>query len=216
MKLAGAIFDLDGTLVDSMNLWDRVPGMLVRGFGKEPAPDLAAHLAEMDLPEAAQYLIDTYGLDCTPRQVLERVNRLVDEEYRCHVELKPGADRLLEVLAKKGVPMCIATASEEHQARQAMERLGQDQHFSFVLSSSQYGPKTRPDIFLTAARRLGAQPGEVLVVEDALHAARTAKQAGFLVAGVYDPADAADAPALQQVCDWYLPRLDDEAFLARL
>ena len=60
MRLAGAVFDLDGTLVDSMNLWDRVPGMLVRGFGKEPAPDLAARLAEMDLPEAAQYLIDNH------------------------------------------------------------------------------------------------------------------------------------------------------------
>ena len=216
MNLAGAIFDLDGTLVDSMDLWDRVPGMLVQSFGKEPAPDLAARLAAMDLPEAAQYLIETYRLPCTVQDVLSRVDQMVDEEYRCHVALKPGAGRLLEALSKKGVPMCIATASEEHQARQAMERLGQWKHFSFVLSSSQYGPKTRPDIYREAARRLGAQPRDIVVFEDALHAARTAKQAGFLVAGVYEPSQAADAPALRQVCDWYLPRLDDEAFLARL
>ena len=69
--------------------------------------------------------------------------------------------------------------------RQAMERLGQWKHFSFVLSSSQYGPKTRPDIYREAARRLGAQPRDIVVFEDALHAARTAKQAGFLVAGFF-------------------------------
>ena len=214
--MRGAIFDLDGTLVDSMDLWDRVPGMLVRGFGKEPAADLPARLAEMDLPQAARYLIDTSGLPCTTDPLLQRVDQLVDEQYRCHVALKPGAARLLETLAARGVPMCIATASEEHQARQAMERLGQWKHFSFVLSSSQYGPKTRPDIYREAARRLGAQPRDIVVFEDALHAARTAKQAGFLVAGVYEPSAEADSAQMRAVCDWYLPRLDDEGFLARL
>ena len=97
-----------------------------------------------------------------------------------------------------------------------MERLGQWKHFSFVLSSSQYGPKTRPDIYREAARRLGAQPRDIVVFEDALHAARTAKQAGFLVAGVYEPSAEADSAQMRAVCDWYLPRLDDEAFLAWL
>ena len=209
MNLAGAIFDLDGTLVDSMDLWDRVPGMLVQSFGKEPAPDLAARLAAMDLPEAAQYLIETYRLPCTVQDVLSRVDQMVDEEYRCHVALKPGAGRLLEALSKKGVPMCIATASEEHQARQAMERLGQREHFSFVLSSSQYGPKTRPDIYLEAARRLGTAPAETVVFEDALHAARTAHEAGFRVCGVWDASAEEDQAALKALADWYVRDLGD-------
>ena len=69
---------------------------------------------------------------------------------------------------------------------------------------------------LAAARRLGAAPAETVVFEDALHAARTAKEAGFLVAGVYDPSAEGDQEALREVCDWYLPRLDDPGFLALL
>ena len=209
MNLAGAIFDLDGTLVDSMDLWDRVPGMLVQSFGKEPAPDLAARLAAMDLPEAAQYLIETYRLPCTVQDVLSRVDQMVDEEYRCHVALKPGAGRLLEALSKKGVPMCIATASEAFQARSAMERLGLWPHFRFAVSCVQYGGKTRPDIYLEAARRLGTVPAETVVFEDALHAARTAHEAGFRVCGVWDVSAEEDQAALKALADWYVRDLGD-------
>ena len=67
-----------------------------------------------------------------------------------------------------------------------------------------------------AARRLGGRPERTLVFEDALHAARTAKAAGFLVCGVYDPSAAEDQAELRALSDWYLPRLDDPEFLSRL
>ena len=130
--------------------------------------------------------------------------------------MKPGADRLLERLAALGVPCGIATASEAFQARDAMVRLGLWKHFLFAFSSLQYGSKRGPNLYLAAARSLGSAPARTLVFEDALHAARTAKEAGFLVAGVYDPSSQADQEALRAVCDWYLPRLDDAAFLAQL
>ena len=71
-------------------------------------------------------------------------------------------------------------------------------------------------MYFAAARSLGSAPEHTIVFEDALHAARTAKEAGFLVAGVYDPSAEGDQEALREICDWYLPRLDDLGFLALL
>ena len=202
MKLEGAIFDLDGTLTDSMHIWNEAPKALVRQFGGEPPEDLAEDIKEMDRREASEYMVARFSL--------------VTDEYRDKVPMKPGADVLLERLAALGVPCGIATASEAFQARDAMVRLGLWKHFLFAFSSLQYGSKSRPDVYFAAARSLGSAPEHTIVFEDALHAARTAKEAGFLVAGVYDPSAEGDQEALREVCDWYLPRLDDPGFLALL
>ena len=216
MKFEGAIFDLDGTLTDSMYIWNEAPKALVRQFGGQPPEDLAEDIKEMGRREASEYMVARFSLPCTPEQVMDGVNDLVTDEYRDRVPMKPGADVLLERLSALGVPCGIATASEAFQARDAMVRLGLWKHFLFAFSSLQYGSKRGPNLYLAAARSLGSAPARTLVFEDALHAAHTAKEAGFLVAGVYDPSAQADQEALRAVCDWYLPRLDDAAFLAQL
>lgn len=213
---AAAIFDLDGTLTDSMYVWDRLPEELVRQFGAVPAPGLSHTLRAMSSPQAAEYLIRTYCLSATPQQLIAAMEALADREYRDRVPLKPGVRPLLEHLHQLGVPCAVATASQVHQARQALERLGVWSFFSFALSATQYGPKTRPDLYLEAARQLGAAPERTLVFEDALHAAQTAAQAGFPVVGVYDAFSSEDEQALRTVCRWYLSRLDEPAFLAQL
>lgn len=216
MSWDGAIFDLDGTLTDSMYIWDEAPRTLVRRFGGTPPEDLAQAIKEMGRREASEYLIGAFHLDCTPEQAMDAINDLVTEEYRQRVPMKTGADRLLAQLERCGVPCAVATASEAFQAHDALERLGLWKHFRFAVSCMQYGPKTGPGVYLEAAARLGTNPARTLVFEDALHAARTAKRAGFRVAGVYDPSAQEDQDALKQVCDWYLPRLDDEDFLRNL
>ena len=176
----------------------------------------ARDIREMGRREASEYMVDTFCLPCTPKQVMEGVNALVTGEYRDRVPMKTGADTLLERLGALGVPCGIATASEAFQARDAMVRLGLWKHFLFAFSSLQYGPKTGPDLYRAAARSLGSAPERTVVFEDALHAARSAKRAGFLVAGVYDPSAEEDQEALRCLCDWYLPRLDSPDFLAAL
>lgn len=216
MKITGAIFDLDGTLVDSMKIWDVLPGKVVRSFGAEPTDDLAYQLAAMDKQEAADYMIKTFLLPLSREEVLNRVNELVDEEYSSIVSLKKGADVLLEFLHSNKIPCSIATASEVSQAEQAMKRLGQWERFQFVLSCMQCGSKSSPQIYYQAAERMGTAPEQTLVFEDALHAAQTAKKAGFVVVGVFDPSSAADEQKMRAVCDFYLPSLDDPAFLNQL
>lgn len=211
-----AIFDLDGTLTDSMYVWDRLPEELVRQFGGIPAPDLSHTLRAMSSPQAIDYLIRTYHLPATPQQLTQAMETIADREYREKVPLKPGVHPLLERLRQLGIPCGVATASQAHQARQALERLGVWPFFSFVLSATQYGPKTCPDLYLEAARQLGAAPQHTLVFEDALHAAQTAARAGFQVVGVYDAFSAEDQPALKKICCWHLHHLDDPSFLAQL
>lgn len=216
MKLKGAIFDLDGTLLDSMYIWDWVPGALIRKLGGNPPEDLPQALAKLSREEAAEYLISRFHLTQTPEEILQEVNNLVSGEYRDNVPPKPGAQTLLEHLAQWEIPCGIATASEAFQAQEAMERLGLWHYFDFAISCGEYGSKSRPDIYLEAARRLGGEPGEILVFEDALHAAHTAKEAGFWVAGVYDPSSREEQAELKRLCRWYLPRLDDPSFLREL
>lgn len=142
MNIRGAIFDLDGTLTDSMYIWQKAPVDLVRRYGGDPPEDLARDLKEMGRREAAEYLRSRFSLSTTPEELMDTLNDLVTEEYRSRVPMKPGADRLLARLADSGISCCIATASEAFQARSAMERLGLWPHFRFAVSCVQYGGKT--------------------------------------------------------------------------
>ena len=216
MKLEGAIFDLDGTLTDSMGIWDQVPLDLVRRFGGNPPSTLAEDIKEMGRDEAAEYMIRRFSLPCTPAEMLCAVNELVTQAYREKIPMKPGADVLLKALAALDIPCGIATASEAFQARDAMVRFGLWKHFLFAFSALQFGSKSTPELYLAAAKALGSAPERTIVFEDALHAARTAKAAGFLVAGVYDPSAQGDQAQLKALCHWYLPRLDAPSFLAAL
>ena len=211
MNIEGAIFDLDGTLTDSMYIWQQAPVDLVRRYGGDPPEDLARDLKEMGRREAAEYLRSRFSLSATPEELMDALNDLVTEEYRSRVPMKPGVDKLLSRLAERNIPCCIATASEAFQARSAMERLGLWKYFRFAVSCVWYGGKTRPDIYLEAARRLGTTPAETVVFEDALHAARTAHEAGFRVCGVWDTSAQEDQAALETLADWYVRDLGDWA-----
>ena len=209
MAFHAVIFDLDGTLIDSMGVWEEVPDQLVRRLGGEPCPGLANALRTRDLRGGAEKLIQIYGWELTAAQVLEEADRLLDETYSTAVPLKPGAGELVRQLHKKGVPLCIATASTEGQAVGAMRHFGLADCFSFVLSCTRYGGKNRPDIFLEVARRFNLRPEEILLVEDSLYSVRTAHQAGFGTAGVADTSAETERAAMEQTCDYFFETLAD-------
>ena len=209
MNIRGAIFDLDGTLTDSMYIWDEAPKALVRKYGGDPPEDLAEDIKQMSLREASAYLKERFSLPGSVEELMEDINGLVAEEYRLRVPMKPGADRLLARLKARGIPCCIATASESGQAREALERLGLWHYFQFAVSCVQYGGKTGPEVYLEAARRLGTTPAETVVFEDAPHAVRTAKAAGFPVCCVYDGSAREARAEMEALADWYVEDLND-------
>ena len=198
--MQAVIFDLDGTLLDSMGVWEQVDQRFLRENGVLPPAGISDRLKQMGIQEAAQYLVDAFSLPMTPRQVIDRIEALAAEEYRLRIPLKPGVLPVLDALEQRGIPCCIATATYDSLVEAALERLGIAKRFRFVLTCSQVGStKAKPDIYLECARRLGYAPGEILVAEDTLHAIETANGAGFFTFGVYEPTAAADWQQIRQI-----------------
>ncbi|WP_072524868.1 HAD family hydrolase [Clostridium sp. Marseille-P3244] len=204
--IRGAIFDVDGVLLNSMPVWENLGELYLRRLGIEAEKDLGTRLYTMSLEESAKYLIGQYRLDKTPEQVIAEVNLEVKDFYKNRVPLKEGARQYLSELKERGVPMVIATTGDRKNAEAALKRLKVFQFFQGIFTCSEIGSgKNEPDIYYTAALQMDTEPSQTWVFEDAFHAIRTAKQAGFRTVGVYDKANDRDLARIWNTADIYLP-----------
>ena len=195
--IKAAIFDLDGTILDSMSAWNELDANFLRSLGLSPKPGLQEDVMALTLRQSAEYFQREYGVPLSEDEIIERIHENIRTAYERDLPLKPGARGALELLSRRGVPMTVATATEEHLARAALSRLGVLGYFSAIFTCESIGKSKRePDVFLAAAAHMGALPEETLVFEDAPFAALTAHSAGFPVALVYDKVSArsGDAP----------------------
>ena len=187
MRIRGAIFDVDGTLLDSMFIWDTIGEAYLRSIGYQPKENLNETFKNMSLHQAACYYQTEYGVTRSIDEIMDGVNAMLERYYRFEVPLKPGVAELLERLRQDGVRLCIATATDRHLVEAALDRCGVLSCFGEIFTCNEVGHgKDEPDIFEAAIRFLGTRREETLVVDDALYAVRTAKEAGFPVAAVYD------------------------------
>lgn len=215
MRKAFAIFDMDGTLVDSMGAWNRLSDeyLASRNF-----PPLTSELQEQSIAltmlGTAELFVRTYGLSETPERIAGEINALMERHYRTDIPLKPGAEAFLKTLQQRGVRMAVASSTSPHLLDICLRRLGVRERFDFLLSCEEVGAgKDFPDVYLEAARRLGGTPEETVVFEDAIFAARTAKGAGFRVAAIRDEASLGSQEQLAAAADWYLPSWEGAADL---
>ena len=208
--IKGMIFDADGTLLDSMPIWDDLGARYLKGIGIEAEPGLSEILFCMSLEESAAYMKRTYGLSQTEEEIRNGVLAKLDDFYVNEVQAKPGVSEFLRTLHERKVPMMIATSSSRHHIEAAMRRLGFLDYFAGIITCEEVGSgKSRPDIYLKCAEAIGLPPEEVCVVEDVIHAVRTANAAGFPTAGVYDEASAKDTADMKKECSIYLHDLTD-------
>jgi len=185
--LKGAIFDFDGTLFDSMFIWDTAGEMYLRFIGKEPEDDLQKVLKTMSLLQSAQYIRERYQMSLTIEEIMDGINRTVEGFYFHAVQPKVGVVTFLEQMKKQGVKMCIATATDRYQVEAALKRCGMEPLFSEIFACTDVGHgKDEPIIFQKAMEYLGTTKANTVVFEDAYHAAKTAKADGFITVGVYD------------------------------
>ncbi|MDD2233794.1 MAG: HAD family phosphatase [Desulfitobacteriaceae bacterium] len=210
VKRKGLIFDLDGTLLDSMADWDNIGGEYLIGKGIKNIPqNLKEILKPKSLSEAAEYFIQDIKLNLPPEQIMDEINLLIEEKYKFRFNPKDGALDFLE--NNKHLKMCIATATDKHLVEHALKRLEIDEYFDFVITSREVGngKQQSPDIFIKAAEKLGLAIDEVVVFEDALHAIITAKSAGFYTVGVYETAFEDDHQEIQQIADVFIDNFSE-------
>ena len=206
--MRGVIFDLDGTLLDSMGMWRSLDGRFLLNHGIEPPADISGIVKDMTVEAACAYYADRFHLEMTPQQIGAEVMQMSADAYRNEMQLKPGAAELLHALAERGIPFGLASVTYFELLEAALNRLEIRDLFRFVLTPRPGEPgKDEPGIFLRGAAMLGTEPRETVVVEDALYAAKTAKQAGFYTVGVYEDEQAAQWPELQRLCDCTVPSL---------
>ena len=180
-----AIFDMDGTLIDSMIFWKNLAEEYLHSKGVENIPeDILERIKPMTMSESAALFMQVFGLSGDPEA---EMNAMMDEHYRNHIPLKSGVSEYLQMLRRNGVRMCVASATAEHLMEACLTRLGVRDCFEFLLSCETVGAgKRNPLVYHESARLLGANPAEIAVYEDALYAVQTAKNAGYYVIGVYD------------------------------
>ena len=202
--IKGAIFDFDGTLVDSMFIWDTFGEDYLRTLGKEPKENLTETFKTFTLEQSAEYYRAHYGVTLSVGEIVDGVNEMVAEIYRTKVTLKSGVLEFLRDLQSKGVKMCVATVTDRPIVDDVLCNLGIRDFFVEIFTCAEVGyNKETPHIYRAALKALGTKKEETVVFEDALHALMTAKNDGFLVAAVYDKHEARQI-RMRAVADFYI------------
>ena len=214
--IKGAIFDFDGTLVDSMFIWDTFGEDYLKLFGIEPKENLAETFKTFTLEQAAEYYRRHYGIKRTVKEIVEDINNMVAEIYRIKVILKPGVSDLLKRLQRSGVKMCVATVTDKAIVEEVLKRLGVREYFSAIFTCAEEGyNKETPEIYRQALKHIGTEKSETIVFEDVLHALKTAKNDGFTVAAVYDTHEPMQKE-IKEISDYYITDFGSFCFKTKM
>lgn len=181
------IFDMDGVVLDTMPMWDHLGEDYLKLHGRLPKPDFRRRITAMSMPQAAQFLRSEYGFTEPPEQLIAGLDALAEGFYTERAPLKDGVLSALERLSSGGNRIVLATATDRHLAEVALMRTGAAKFFAKIYTCTELAlSKDKPECFRKILELEGCRPEEAIVVEDALHAIRSARAAGIPVLAVYD------------------------------
>lgn len=201
-----AIFDLDGTLLDSMTIWETAIIKYLECRGIKPKADLFKAVRSMSLQQVCEHFCAVYGLKLSQEEIADGINGLVEDFYFRRAPLKAGVPEALRHLRERGVKMCVATATDRYLVEAALRRTGTDRYFGEIFTCTEVGAgKDSPEIFLRALDFLGTTPKDAVVFEDALYAIVTAKKAGLTVVALYDESSDDHQEQIKSLVDYWYP-----------
>ena len=196
------IFDLDGTLFDSMGVWDEIDIAFLKKRGLDGPQNYVDKMSECGFEEGAAYTIKRFGLSERPEDLMAEWHAMAMDAYTHTVRLKPHALEYLLQLKACGAKMGIATSLPPELHIPALKANGIDQLFDALSHSDEVGcGKTKPDVFLLAAERLGTAPKDCIVFDDVMAAIVSAKGAGMTAYALYDASSAHLWDEIKQVSD---------------
>lgn len=207
MKITGAIFDMDGTLLNSMDYWALVAEEYLNEQGITPTDNTNKRFLEDGMKAWYEDCQNRYGLSASYDDAKTGIYALMAKRYENDVRLKDGALDLLEKLYQNGVKMCLATATDRCEVEKILKKLNIEKYFSRIFTSGEVGVgKREPLIYEIALDYLGTDKETTYVFEDAIYAMKTAFTNGFKVVGVYDKNVFATQDQIKALCHIYLDK----------
>lgn len=204
MKITGAIFDFDGTLFDSMNIWVGIKERYLAHHGIALTEDDKEAFEGLHLQEVLGLANKRFNMQMTARELFDDFFSFIEKCYMAEAEPKNDIVQFLEKLKAKGVRMGIATATNESALMPLLEKFGMQDYFSAIYSVYTVGVhKTDPKVYDVVREALGTDKQTTWVFEDALYAAKTAKANGYKLVGIYDPTEP-DTAELEKLSDIYI------------
>ena len=205
-----AIFDMDGTLLDSTGMWDVVAERVLARWGKRLTPQDRDETISMTIEGTAQYYVDRCHLPLTVQEVADCIRAEARRAYTSEAVLKPEVIPVLDALRDKGVRLCVASGTDKPLVDAALAHAGILDRFEFTLSCQTPRGKESPEVYLRALEAFGGpDPARVMVFEDSPAALATAKKLGLYTVAVWDTYTADAWPALRQTADSLCERWPD-------
>lgn len=203
--LKGAVFDLDGTLLDSMGIWEQIDIRFLQKRHLKATKDYVQAVTPMGFQQAAEYTISRFGLKESASAIIAEWNEMVQNAYAREITLKPHAKEYLLYLKQNGVKLGVATALTPNLYEAALKNNGVFTLFSAFsnLTEVRRG-KGYPDIYLSAAKKLNIEPRNCVVFEDIADGIQGAKAGGFRTCGVYDRYSEYESEKIRSLSDRYI------------
>ena len=209
--IKGAIFDIDGTILDTMPIWDQAGVRYLETLGIKADPSIGKKMFTMTISQAANYLIDNYNLDKDEETVIAGIKKAVADFYKYEANFKPEMKELLREFKEAGIKVVAATSTDRELFTPAMERLDFGKYFDKIYTCTEEGhSKGEPDIFRTALKFMGTKPENTWLFEDGLYSAKTAQKEGIKIAGCYDETSIHDWQKLKNISDVILTFEDEK------
>lgn len=204
-NIEAVIFDLDGTLIDSMWLWKAIDIAYLGRFGIELPETLQDEIEGMSFSETAAYFKERFNLIDSTQQIKADWNEMAGSYYREQVTLKNGVMELLEYLKAKDIKMGIATSNSKELVMQIIERFDIGHYFFTIRTSCEVEKgKPAPDVYLKVAEDLAVNPSSCLVFEDVMNGVKAGRNAGMKVCAVYDEFSKGIKDQLVELADYYI------------
>ncbi|MDO4547443.1 MAG: HAD family phosphatase [Clostridia bacterium] len=199
------IFDMDGTILDSMSYWRRINVDFLKERGLEPPEEIRADILSISNRVCADMYAAKYDLNMTRDEILAEYRRIMSRYYATEITPKPRVGEYMDHLLASGVRLCLGTATPRELAQPALSRHGLWDKFEFIVSGLDLGlDKQYPEYYRYAVDKLGLDCGECAMFEDALYAMKGAKEAGLVVYGIYDPIHEKYQKEIEEICDVYI------------
>lgn len=205
-KFDAAIFDMDGTILDSLGVWEKIDqDFLEKKRGIKVTEDYVHAISAMSYGEIAAYTKERFNLPDTPEQLMQEWTDMATYEYANNIKLKPYVKEYISYLRKQGKKIVLCTSSPIYFYEPALKNNGIYDLFDAFTNTCEAGEgKNSPKVYLLAAKKAGVSKERCIVFEDISPAARCAKNAGMTVCGVFDERSRAHKEKLQEICDYYI------------